>query len=256
MKTSDKTSELVKALAKAQEAFPAIAKDKEVHAGSRRYCYAELSTVIDAVKPVLLKNGIVLTHGMESNGHSALTCRLSHTSGEWMESTYPLPQTANSQEMGSAITYGRRYTLCAMLGIATEDDDDGAAASQAKSAPKKSSLSSGEPQGTQKSPEATNPSPARQEKVQSGPAHRGVVLEVFDPKSPKGPHGIKLSYEGQDKSHNTFSNTVVANAREALATGGEVEFTFYENPYNGKTYFNILALKLVEDGGGAEDIPF
>lgn len=132
MKTSEKTGELVKALAKAQAKFPLIPKDKQVQAGARKYNYAELSTVIDLTKPVLLENGLVLTHGMESNGHTALTCRISHVSGEWMESAYPLPTTANSQEIGSAITYGRRYTLCAMLGIATEDDDDGAQTTQPK----------------------------------------------------------------------------------------------------------------------------
>jgi hypothetical protein len=132
MKTSEKTGELVKALAKAQAKFPLIPKDKQVQAGARKYNYAELSTVIDLTKPVLLENGLVLTHGMESNGHAALTCRISHISGEWMESAYPLPATTNSQEIGSAITYGRRYTLCAMLGIATEDDDDGAQTTQPK----------------------------------------------------------------------------------------------------------------------------
>ena len=259
MKTSDTTATLVTALKAAQAAFPAIAKDKEVHAGSRKYRYAELSSIIDATKPVLLENGLVLTHGMESNGHSALTCRISHVSGEWFESSYPLPSGMNSQEMGSAITYGRRYTLCAMLGIATEDDDDGAAAS---SAAQKKAVNPSSPAGGQaaEKPPAPAPSLKRKEQEQVGPAHRGYVLGVFDPKSDRGPHGIKLSYEGQEKSHNTFSKSAVANAITAKEGSLEVEFTFYANPYNGKTYMNVLDLKVLgpngPEGGAEEDLPF
>lgn len=258
MRTSQQTSEIVKAMKAAQAAFPAIAKDKQVQAGARKYAYAELSTIIDATKPVLLENGLVLTHGMESNGHSALTCRISHVSGEWMESAYPLAAGLNSQEMGSAITYGRRYTLCAMLGIATEDDDDGAAAS---SAPRKqnSHLSAG-PEGAVK-PSQASPSPAkRAEQPQVGPAHRGQVVDVYLPKKQNGPHGIKLSYEGIQKSHNTFHQSAIANAITAKDGGLEVEFTFYANDYNGATYMNIKELKVIGpdgvEGGEDENIPF
>ena len=49
-----------------------------------------------------------------------------------MSATYGLPTVADSQAMGSAITYARRYSLCAILGIAAEDDEDGEAATAAE----------------------------------------------------------------------------------------------------------------------------
>lgn len=136
MKTSEKTGELVKALLLSQQQFPVITKDKTAKVptksgGQYSYTYADLTSVLDAVKPILLKNGLVLQHGAEANGHNAINCRLSHISGEWQESALNLPDGVEAQSMGSAVTYYRRYTACAMLGISTEDDDDGAQATQA-----------------------------------------------------------------------------------------------------------------------------
>ena len=53
-----------------------------------------------------------------------------HSSGEWIGGVYPVRPAQNTpQGMGSAITYARRYSLSAMLGLAADDDDDGNAAS-------------------------------------------------------------------------------------------------------------------------------
>lgn len=256
MKTSDKTDELIKALLAAQKEFPPIPKTRQGQLGNRKYMYADINDILDLVKPVLHKHGLVLQHGMESNGHSAVTCRLSHVSGQWQQSSLKLSDNLTAQALGSEITYERRYTGCAMLGIATEDDDDGAAASEKKRTEPPSHAA---PEGTHKSPQAS-PSPAkRKEPVQSGPAHRGQVVEVYPPKSTKGPHGIKVAYEGIEKSHNTFSLSAVENARAAIDRGLEVEFTFYDNEYNGKTYQNILSLKMLEPGSDHpedDNIPF
>jgi len=63
-----------------------------------------------------------------------LETRLIHSSGQWIGAAYALPNLADSQDMGSAITYARRYSLCAILGIAGEDDEDGEAATAAEQA--------------------------------------------------------------------------------------------------------------------------
>lgn len=261
MKTSANTENLVKALLKAQMEFPVIPKDKQGQLGNRKYMYADLPAVLDAVRPILHKNGLILQHGMEANGHSALSCRLSHVSGEWQESDLLLPTGIGSQDLGSAITYERRYTTCAMLGIATEDDDDGAAASAAKKATVPTHPNQAAPEGGTKPPQASSSSGSggRKEQPQSGPNHRGRVVKVYEPKSAKGPHGIKLAYEGSEQSHNTFSKSAVANATSALENGLDVEFGLYENPYDGRIYFNVLWLKVIEPEGGAPDdsnIPF
>jgi ribosomal protein S20 len=53
-----------------------------------------------------------------------------HTSGEKVSGEYPLPTGGSPQALGSAITYARRYCLCAVTGVAADDDDDGAAATE------------------------------------------------------------------------------------------------------------------------------
>lgn len=63
-------------------------------------------------------------------GMVAVTTILLHKSGEWMRDTLSMPTGGNgAQGVGSALTYGKRYGLASILGIATEDDD-GQAASQ------------------------------------------------------------------------------------------------------------------------------
>ena len=58
-----------------------------------------------------------------------------HKSGQWISGQYPLPKGLGSQDMGKAISYARRYSLCAILGIAAEDDD-GAGPQRAEDAQK------------------------------------------------------------------------------------------------------------------------
>lgn len=90
--------------------------------------YADLAQLRDATAPILAEYGlsIVQLTCFEGNAFTLWTMLL-HKSGEWLAATYPLP-LGKSQEMGSAITYARRYSLAAMCGIAGEPDDDGEAA--------------------------------------------------------------------------------------------------------------------------------
>ncbi|OFW58460.1 MAG: hypothetical protein A2133_00840 [Actinobacteria bacterium RBG_16_64_13] len=125
--------ELAAALAKAQAEFPSVKKDQtakiESQKGSYSYTYADLASVLEAVRGPLTKNGLALVQPMTwSDEHPWLLTRLLHSSGQWIESRYPLAMYERPQEMGSAITYARRYTISALLGIAAEEDDDAAAA--------------------------------------------------------------------------------------------------------------------------------
>ena len=75
---------------------------------------------------------------MNQDGQQVLETRLIHTSGEWISAVWLLPSDATPQQMGSALTYGRRYTATALLGIAPDEDDDGKAASKTpRQAPRK-----------------------------------------------------------------------------------------------------------------------
>jgi hypothetical protein len=112
----------VAALLAARQTFPKIAKKTEGQAGNRKFKYAPLDDVLDAVMPHLWANGLLLTQG--TDGHDLVT-RLDHTSGEWREHRMPInAEHANMQSYGIELTYRRRYAIQPMLGIVTEDDDD------------------------------------------------------------------------------------------------------------------------------------
>lgn len=127
MTTSGEIKEIAGALVAAQgELKNAPFNAKNPHLGNR---FANLTSVRDTVVPVLQKHGIAVAQGIGYNGRPHVTTRLMHTSGQWIESVCPLPEVADMQKLGSAITYARRYALSAICGIASEEDDDGNSAS-------------------------------------------------------------------------------------------------------------------------------
>lgn len=120
---SENINELVTALAKAQGQMRGAVKDStNPHFKSR---YADLASVWEACREPLCENGlaIIQTMGMEGD-KQALVTTLGHSSGQWIRSTVVLPlQKGTPQDLGSCITYCRRYALAAMVGIFQEDDD-------------------------------------------------------------------------------------------------------------------------------------
>jgi len=133
MNTSSVITKLSQAMLKVQQQLqPAIKEARNTFVGND---YATLNSVMDTCKEALISHGIWLTQlpapaPVElGTGHIALETKLIHAeSGEWISSTAVIPLPKNDpQGMGSAITYARRYSLCAMLGIITEDDDGNAA---------------------------------------------------------------------------------------------------------------------------------
>jgi len=131
MRRSDTIAELSKALTKFQKSAPKIVKDKTAKvptkAGSEySYKYADLSTIWDAVRGALADNGLSVAQSPTTlQGDEALTTIIMHESGEWLEETMKLKIVQDSpQGQGSAITYARRYMMCAMLGIVADTDTD------------------------------------------------------------------------------------------------------------------------------------
>ena len=95
--------------------------------------YAPLNATLDLVRPVLAAHGLALMQSAESvDGHPAVVTRLVHTGGQWIESSpFALtPMKDDPQGHGGAITYARRYSLEALLGISGDEDDDGHYATQ------------------------------------------------------------------------------------------------------------------------------
>jgi len=137
---SEQLQDLAAALAKAQGEFPPIDLDASGQVGQGRYKYATLSHILTSVRPVLVANGLSIVQTCEPASPQTirLTTTLLHTSGQFLGGTVDMPVTNNTpQAAGSALTYARRYSLSAILGIAADDDDDGQAGSES---PKKSAV--------------------------------------------------------------------------------------------------------------------
>lgn len=133
MNTSESIAKIAPALLQAQRAITFAVKDaKNPHFKST---YADLSSVIDATKPALNEAGICFIQmpAPSDRDSLALTTRLIHESGEWIESTATCPlQKSDPQGYGSAVTYLKRYSLASAVGLYQEDDDGNAASKTVK----------------------------------------------------------------------------------------------------------------------------
>lgn len=112
-------------LLKIQQEIGAIKKDSvNPHFKNR---YFDINTLLAEIKPVLNKHGVVLIQGLDylaCTTRMALTTKLIDTdSKEEVFFTCPLPECADAQKYGSAITYFRRYALTSLLALEAEDDD-------------------------------------------------------------------------------------------------------------------------------------
>ncbi len=131
IKTSSQINEIVAALAKAQgEMKPAVFNRVNPHYKTR---YADFTSCMEAVREPLSKNGLAVSQmpSTTSDGKFVLVTLLAHVSGQWMAGEFPLISAKmDSQGLGSAMTYAKRYSLCGMTAIVADeesDDDDGEA---------------------------------------------------------------------------------------------------------------------------------
>jgi hypothetical protein len=152
---SESIGKLVFALAAAQKEYKPIKRTSENYfysTDTRKAMYAELQDVIAATQPALCAHGLVIIQRVSSDATryvAIIETILAHKSGEWMANVLELPATAaaqrwndeikrkewyrkfDSQTIGSAFTYGRRYSWQAMTGVSSEPDDDANAVSEA-----------------------------------------------------------------------------------------------------------------------------
>lgn len=126
---------LAAALAEFQANLPTVHKSETAKVptktgGSYTYAYASLDAVNAATLPALGKVGLSFMSRptLNAEGRLVLEYELLHTSGESKSGVFPLG-SGSLQDTGSALTYARRYVLCALTGVApTGEDDDGQAA--------------------------------------------------------------------------------------------------------------------------------
>lgn len=131
------TPALNKALAAVQASLPKVTKGETADVpgkdGKRGYSYkyAGLDTISAHVLPLLGAHGLSFTAKptLNAEGRFVLAYSLKHSSGEHDDGEFPLGSGGGTpQQIGSAITYARRYSLCAVTGVAPDEDDDGEAA--------------------------------------------------------------------------------------------------------------------------------
>ncbi len=129
MEKSESIIELAKALSTFQGKIQPVKKDAANPFFKSHY--ATLDAIWDAIRKPLTDSGLSVTQTLDIRGEkSVLNTTLLHSSGEWITSSMLLnPVKDDPQGLGSAISYARRYSLCAMLGIVADEDDDGATAS-------------------------------------------------------------------------------------------------------------------------------
>lgn len=125
MLKSEQINELAAALAKAQGQIEGAKKSSSNPFFKSKY--ADLAECWNTCKEALTANEISVIQMPEEineNGRLNITTMLAHSSGQYISSTLTMTVTKlDPQAIGSAITYGRRYALAAMVGLAQEDDD-------------------------------------------------------------------------------------------------------------------------------------
>lgn len=125
--TAPTIGNLAAALAKVQAQMPTVGKGKTANTGSFSYKYADLADVQAAVLPLLAENDLAfIVTPQAASGGFEVAAMLVHSSGEFIDAALPL-FGRTSQEIGSALTYARRYLLGCLTGVVTDDDDDGQA---------------------------------------------------------------------------------------------------------------------------------
>ncbi len=129
MEMSESIVDLAKALNVMQGQLLTVPKEKTNPFHQSKY--ADLSAIWKMCRQPLAANGLSLVQTTEVvENNVILETTLLHTSGQWLRSKLSLnPVKLDPQGVGSALTYGRRYAMCAMLGIAADEDDDAEGAS-------------------------------------------------------------------------------------------------------------------------------
>ena len=127
---SEEINELATALSKAQGEFTAVPKGDENPFFKSKY--AGLPDVVKVAAPILSQNGLAISQFICQSelGEDLLKTYLLHSSGQFIEHSMKLYLgKLDSQGMGSATTYARRYSYMSVLGLVADVDDDGNRAS-------------------------------------------------------------------------------------------------------------------------------
>lgn len=116
---------------------PNFVTDETAQAGKKTYKYLNLATILKTIKPVFEKHGLAFSQRVTFNNTGearqfigTVETIIFDSEEQMVACFYPFFVTGDPQQVGSAITYARRYSLYAVLGIFPDKDDDGAYAKQ------------------------------------------------------------------------------------------------------------------------------
>lgn len=127
MLQSENIADLMKDLVQLQAELPTMPKD----ASGYGYKYTSLDTIVSTIKPIMAKHNLAFMQSVGGLENVTITTRIFNAMGQYIEDTVQLPtiqanKMNNAQVLGAVITYMRRYTLCALLGITADEDVDAA----------------------------------------------------------------------------------------------------------------------------------
>ena len=115
---SKKEESIYNKLYKVQKEIGAISKDSTNPFYKSKYF--DINSLIKQLTPILEKHNLLLLQPIEDDKQYS---RIIDLDGGMVESSLALPTDLDAQKIGGAITYYRRYTLVALLGLQAEDDD-------------------------------------------------------------------------------------------------------------------------------------
>lgn len=119
--TSESINEIAAALSQFQGAVAQPTFNKSVNYGQTRFRYADLAECQRVTRKPLADAGLSVSQLIVGN---KLITMVMHKSGQYLRSELPIVLPNKMQDIGSMLTYLKRYSYCAILGIAADDDDD------------------------------------------------------------------------------------------------------------------------------------
>lgn len=163
MEQSQEIDKLAAALSALQGATPKIPFNAQVSyklktGGTKEFAYADLNQLWITIRPLLAKNelSVIQPLAREADGQAVIITQLMHSSGQWIRTSAHYGAQGSPQDQGSYMTYIKRYSLAAMLGLVAEEDDDGQTGAdnetKAKDAKKEAKQAEEVKQGTIKFP--------------------------------------------------------------------------------------------------------
>ncbi len=209
---SDQIDQIAKAVAEFQKEI--VQPAKTAVNPHFRNGYAPLDEVLDAILPRLHEFGLAVIQSTRFDEVTLLRTVLMHISGQWLAGEYPLMPIKNDpQQLGSAMTYARRYTLKGFFGLAEVDDDGNFASGNAR-------------QQSAPAPKSIAPKPAPPKPAPPKPAPAGEVseeIEDLDPAPAKtasdpGNFVVTLGSQSGKKLRDVPLTTIEAYTRLAVGS--------------------------------------